>query len=275
MAKLVWQPPGEALTAYPLRLERVAIGRDAGNDIRLPEPAVSSRHAVIITRLSTSTLHDLNSSNGSWINGRRVESQQLHHGDKLQIGRLEMQFIDEALAVSVAPSGPGSTHRNATVTLDAKKLPPPAAPLPPMQPFATPAPPQPGTPDFGELDRLIGSIRSYRSVEDDEREKKRQAMQSEWNQLLVWAAALKQRLANEPRVRYFDISARRGDISIRIVKRPNDPPQALTLTWGHMDQTMRHQEGIWLREPGQSDRRYETCNAAARDLLTSIAHLLA
>ena len=129
MAKLVWQPPGQEPMAFAIRQERVAVGRDAGNDVRLPEPAVSSRHAVIITRMNVSTVHDLNSSNGTWINGKRIESQSLQHGDVVQFGRLSMTYIDESNAASApqAKSARGATQRESTVSLGARPVPVPRA----------------------------------------------------------------------------------------------------------------------------------------------------
>lgn len=275
MAKFVWQPQGQEPMAFAITQERVAVGRDAGNDIRLPEPAVSSRHAVVITRMGQATVHDLNSSNGTWVNGKRIESQKLNHGDVVQFGRLSMTFVDESGAVSTHSRG--STQRDATVSIGVR--PPPAAVN--LNPNATgafaaaPSAPIPNAPDVSELDRLLGAIRQYRSGEDQEVVKKRELMLQEWGQLMQYCAALKIRLASETRVRYFEISERRNEVVIRIERTPGQPTALLMLTWGHLDRRDRPADGIWFRQPGQPDKRYEKCPEASRELVSTIAHMLA
>ncbi len=284
MAKFVWQPPGQETMAFAIRQERVAVGRDAGNDIRLPEPAVSSRHAVVITRMNTSTVHDLNSSNGTWINGQRVESQQLKHGDVVQFGRLSMTFIDESSAASAPSQGRrGSTQRDATVIL--KDI---APPIPTASRFANSgsfdvtgafqaaaAAPPPDAPDLSDLDRLMGAIRTYRSGEDRQSAEKREQMQREWQKVMGYCTALKTRLATEPRVRYFEISDRRNEVVIRIERVTGQPTQLVMLSWGHVEQRERVADGIWMRQPTVADKRYEKCADVMRDLVTAIAHMLA
>lgn len=275
MAKFVWQPPGQQPMAFAIRQERVAVGRDAGNDIRLPEAAVSARHAVIITRAGVTTVHDLNSSNGTWINGQRIESQQLRHGDVVQFGRLAMNFVDESDSASRPSARVGSTQRNATVTLSGGQR--PAMPNPSAtSAFHAPAPQlPPGAPDLSELDRLLGSIRGYRSDEQQQSNQKREEMLLEWKKVMDYCTALKAKLSSEARVRYFEVSERRNEVVVRVEKVPGQPTQLVMLTWGHIEQKERMSDGIWLRQPGQADKRYEKCAETTRDLVTTLAHLLA
>lgn len=277
MAKFVWQPPGQEPMAFALRQERVAVGRDAGNDIRLPEAAVSARHAVVITRAGISTVHDLNSSNGTWINGQRVESQALAHGDVVQFGRLAMNFVDEANAAATRqPSRRGSTQREATVTIGKPPMPMPEYTSTGAFRARNVAPPQaaPDSPELAELDRLMGAIRTYRDSEQKLSEKKREEILQEWTKVMGYCNALKTRLSSEPRVRYFEISDRRNEVIIRIERAPGQPTQMLMLTWGHIDQRDRGHDAIWLRQPSQADKRYEKCADVMRDLVTGVAHLL-
>jgi len=111
MVKLVWKVPGQAPLAFPLRQERVSVGRDAGNDIRLPEPAVSSRHATIIRKAGRVVLHDLKSSNGTWVNGARIDNQELVHGDMVAFGRVVMSFVDEDMEAPPPPPKPEPNSR--------------------------------------------------------------------------------------------------------------------------------------------------------------------
>ncbi len=69
-----------------------SIGRDASNDIQLHDTEVSRRHAQIFASKDVYTVSDLNSSNGSFVNGRPVEAHRLESGDHVQIGRTLMLF---------------------------------------------------------------------------------------------------------------------------------------------------------------------------------------
>lgn len=280
MAKLVWQPPGQESMAFALRQERVAVGRDAGNDIRLPEAAVSSRHAVIITRMNLSTVHDLNSSNGTWLNGKRVESETLKHGDVVQFGRLSMTYIDEAGAITASQQARrGTTQREETVRIG---MPKPAMPsanatgsFRATGAFNLVGPQHaPDAPDLSELDRLMGAIRTYRSGEDKQAAQQRELMLQEWKKVMDYCVALKTRLSSEPRVRYFEISDRRNEVVIRVERVAGQPTQLLMLTWGHIEQRERAHDGIWMRQPAHPDKRYEKCADVMRDLVTTIAHML-
>ncbi|NLS96165.1 MAG: FHA domain-containing protein [Planctomycetaceae bacterium] len=69
-----------------------SIGRDASNDIQLHDTEVSRRHAQIYGSKDVYTVSDLDSSNGTFVNGRPVEAHRLESGDHLQIGRTLMLF---------------------------------------------------------------------------------------------------------------------------------------------------------------------------------------
>ena len=63
------------------------LGRDAANAIRLQDTEVSRRHAEIRRTENGSELVDLNSSNGTFVNGERVQQHALSSGDQIQLGR--------------------------------------------------------------------------------------------------------------------------------------------------------------------------------------------
>jgi signal transduction histidine kinase len=65
----------------------VTIGRGASNTIQLHDTEVSREHAEIRRRGNTLSIADLNSSNGTYVNGRQVKEQELASGDQLQLGR--------------------------------------------------------------------------------------------------------------------------------------------------------------------------------------------
>jgi two-component system NtrC family sensor kinase len=85
-------------TRYDLdpRQTAVGVGRDAANTIQLHDTEVSRVHAEFRARGSTYTLNDLGSSNGTFVNGRRVTQCELTSGDQVQIGRTFMLFTGMA-----------------------------------------------------------------------------------------------------------------------------------------------------------------------------------
>jgi pSer/pThr/pTyr-binding forkhead associated (FHA) protein len=70
----------------------MSIGRDPRNAIVLADPAVSRIHCRIEGRAGTVLLSDLNSTNGTWVNGRRIDHEELANGDRVAIGRTEFVF---------------------------------------------------------------------------------------------------------------------------------------------------------------------------------------
>lgn len=267
MAKLVWQVPGQAPLAFPLRHERISVGRDAGNDLRLPEPAVSARHAALFVRGDRVTVEDLDSSNGTWVNGSRIRSQELVHGDTVAFGRVAMRFVDEA---------PVAAEPKLAATLPRPALAADAEPEVPQLPQDGDTRPQmaDGGPDLQELDRLLGSIRSFREQEEDAQRRRQAELLREWRTTLAYAEAMKTRLASESRIRYFEVSERRHEIVLRVVRSESQPNRLLSLTWGHPDQRDKAPDGIWIRASGLQDRRYEKSADAVRELVSQLALFL-
>ncbi|MDR3418618.1 MAG: FHA domain-containing protein [Nevskia sp.] len=98
MAKLVITDAEGATREFPLTKERVSIGRHPDNDISLNDKAVSGRHAVVITILRDSFLEDLNSTNGTQVNGKQIAKHPLSNGDLISIGRNTIKYHSEAAA---------------------------------------------------------------------------------------------------------------------------------------------------------------------------------
>ena len=98
MAKLIITDAEGATRDFPLSKERVSIGRHPDNDISLNDKAVSGKHAVIITILRDSFLEDLNSTNGTQVNGKAVAKHPLSSGDTISIGRNVLKYQGDAVA---------------------------------------------------------------------------------------------------------------------------------------------------------------------------------
>lgn len=96
MSQLVISMDGRKVADVELDQERLSIGRHPSNDIVLQDDkAVSGRHAVIITIGSDSFLEDLDSTNGTVVNGRQVSKHPMSNGDTIQVGRHSIKFEGE------------------------------------------------------------------------------------------------------------------------------------------------------------------------------------
>ncbi len=92
MAKLVVKLDNKVVQELEIKGE-ISIGRDSG-DVALKNPAVSAKHARISSDGNLYTIHDLNSTNGTFVNRGKIASHELRHGDVINIGKFEMEFID-------------------------------------------------------------------------------------------------------------------------------------------------------------------------------------
>ena len=81
---------------FELESDSLSLGRDAGNDIRLNDTEVSRRHAEVHRAGGAFTLTDLDSSNGTFVNGKQVRSHELANGDEVQLGSTMMLFTSLA-----------------------------------------------------------------------------------------------------------------------------------------------------------------------------------
>ncbi len=95
MAKLVLSMNGVMQGEYELNQERLTIGRKPDNDIPIDNLAVSGKHALVISILDDSFLEDLGSTNGSYVNGKKVKKHALKDGDVIAIGKHELKYVNE------------------------------------------------------------------------------------------------------------------------------------------------------------------------------------
>jgi pSer/pThr/pTyr-binding forkhead associated (FHA) protein len=85
---------GPAGAIFALDRETVTIGREPSADVFLDDVTVSRNHAVITTGPSGAALRDLGSLNGTYVNRRRIDGDELlEDGDELQIGKFRLTFL--------------------------------------------------------------------------------------------------------------------------------------------------------------------------------------
>ena len=81
---------GSVRREVPLTADPITVGRDPKNDIVLDDRRVSRRHAEVRLRLGRYTLYDLQSTNGTFVNGRRIAEIVLSDEDRITIGGAEL-----------------------------------------------------------------------------------------------------------------------------------------------------------------------------------------
>ncbi len=92
MAKLVLLSPGMTGRTHDLKVEKTTIGRLEDNMFQIAEPSVSSHHCEVLLHGSDVVVHDLNSTNGTYINGNKVSEGPIKPGQILRLGQVEMRL---------------------------------------------------------------------------------------------------------------------------------------------------------------------------------------
>jgi pSer/pThr/pTyr-binding forkhead associated (FHA) protein len=92
MSKLVLLGEEFAGRTYELNVEKTTVGRVEDNAFQIAEPSVSSHHAEIILRGEDVVIKDLNSTNGTYVNGEKVTEAVLKPGQTLKFGSVELRL---------------------------------------------------------------------------------------------------------------------------------------------------------------------------------------
>jgi hypothetical protein len=120
----------DELIVLPLARPVTVLGRGLACDIRFDDPTLSRRHALIIDRDGTAVLADERSTNGTWLNGRRVTEAVLRHGDTIVLGDICLEYLEHGLdhpagrpsARRWVGASPGAPTRSVESTADADTI---------------------------------------------------------------------------------------------------------------------------------------------------------
>src|SRR3954469_14016838 len=123
MGKLVVSLDGVVIKEVQIIKDKTTLGRRPYNDIVIDNLAVSGEHAVLQMVGSDVFIEDLNSTNGTYINGKAVKKQLLAHNDTVEIGKYKIKYLLE-----------DGTDYEKTMVMKPGTMPPMAAPT-----FASPA----------------------------------------------------------------------------------------------------------------------------------------
>ncbi|WP_076999899.1 FHA domain-containing protein [Variovorax sp. KK3] len=115
MPKMIVSIDGVVIKEVTLAKDRTTLGRRPYNDIVIDNLAISGEHAVLHMIGGDVYLEDLNSTNGTYVNGRAVKKQALEHNDVVEVGKYKIRYLVGAAVAEAAgpavvapgvPSGP-------------------------------------------------------------------------------------------------------------------------------------------------------------------------
>ena len=115
MLKIELKYQGKNLDTFETENEQIRIGRNVTNDIHIDNPSVSSSHAVIKKVMNTYFVEDLGSTNGTFVNEKKITKYELLDGDEVIIGKHSLVFH------YVKSTGKNQADFDKTVILDTRK----------------------------------------------------------------------------------------------------------------------------------------------------------
>jgi pSer/pThr/pTyr-binding forkhead associated (FHA) protein len=101
MARLILMFNNQVVKEYPLKKESITIGRNEGNVITVDNLAVSGYHARIDVAGNEYILTDLQSTNGTFVNDKKIVSHKLLHGDNIIVGKHRILFVGDGKELKV------------------------------------------------------------------------------------------------------------------------------------------------------------------------------
>ena len=97
MAKLIVTLDDKLINVISIEKNRMTLGRRPYNDIMVDNLAVSGEHAAIQAIGAEFYVEDLNSTNGTYINGKKIKRQILQNGDQIELGKYALKYINEPI----------------------------------------------------------------------------------------------------------------------------------------------------------------------------------
>ena len=111
MAKLVVLSAGMTGRTQDLKVGKTTIGRVEDNTFQIAEPSVSSHHCEVVLRGSEVVVRDLNSTNGTYINGEKITERVIKPGQILRLGQIELRLETDT------PTAPAKKQLDQTLVM--------------------------------------------------------------------------------------------------------------------------------------------------------------
>ncbi|MDP3543776.1 MAG: FHA domain-containing protein [Elusimicrobiota bacterium] len=118
MPKLLLKFNAAVIKEIAMDKESIAIGRKPDNDIVIDNPAISGHHCKLTLEGGGYYVEDLDSTNGTFVNEKRIKKSGLHHNDVVGLAKHAVVFLNEA---ELAEAGPPQPSSDATMVLTPQK----------------------------------------------------------------------------------------------------------------------------------------------------------
>ena len=115
VGRILLASEGKTVVERELTPGRLVIGRTADNDLQIDSKFISRHHCQIVTQPDACLIEDLNSTNGIYVQSKRVRRHNLNDGDVVTVGQHEIMYIDER-----APRGRASADSHDTEVIERK-----------------------------------------------------------------------------------------------------------------------------------------------------------
>jgi type II secretory pathway predicted ATPase ExeA len=97
VGRILLASKGKTVMERELKPGRLVIGRTPDNDLQIDSKFISRHHCQIVTQADSCLIEDLNSTNGIYVQSKRVRRYNLNDGDVVQVGQHEIMYIDERM----------------------------------------------------------------------------------------------------------------------------------------------------------------------------------
>lgn len=121
MPKLLLKFNAAVIKEIPFDKDSLSLGRKADNDIVIDNPAVSGHHCRISMQGGTYFVEDLESTNGTFVNEKRIKKSGLHHNDVVGVAKHALVFLEDAPPPEAAPEPPAEPPADATMMISEEK----------------------------------------------------------------------------------------------------------------------------------------------------------
>jgi pSer/pThr/pTyr-binding forkhead associated (FHA) protein len=112
VARILLASEGKTVMERELKPGRLVIGRTSDNDLQIDSKFISRHHCQIVTQADSCLIEDLNSTNGIYVQSKRVRRHNLNDGDVVQVGQHEIMYIDERVPRLRSSGDPTETAAN-------------------------------------------------------------------------------------------------------------------------------------------------------------------
>ena len=122
MPELFIYPKKGDITRFSLKEQKIALGRSADNDIYIPDPFCSGKHAFIYPSEEGFVVRDNSSKNGTFLNGKTIQTEtSLNKGDEILIGSTRI-FFDKEVSTNVEVMDTPSSSANVNSVVHLKEI---------------------------------------------------------------------------------------------------------------------------------------------------------